>query len=79
MYKALAVHGYEKGVLALENIGVQSGGAKRGGGAGLGGYYYYPYIKAIPPSCGGGGAFGWCLSMRGKVRWCEFSQSTLMV
>ena len=54
MHKVLAVYGYEKRVLAMANIGIQSGGAKQGGGAGLGGYYYYPYLKTIPPSCGGG-------------------------
>lgn len=50
MHKAGAVYGYGEGVLALANIGIQSGGAKRGGGAGLGGYYHYPYLKTIPPS-----------------------------
>lgn len=40
MHKAKAVYGYEEGALAKANIGIQSGGAKRGGGAGLGGYYY---------------------------------------
>ena len=79
MHKARAVYGYEKRVLAMANIGIQSGGAKRGGGAGLGGYYYNPYLKTIPPSCGGGGALWWCFSMQVKMRWCEFSQSTLMV
>lgn len=41
VHKAQAVYGYEKRVLAMANIGIQSVGAKLGGGAGLGGYYYY--------------------------------------
>lgn len=50
VHNAKAVYGYEKRVLAMANIGIQSGGAKRGGGAGLGGYYYHPNPKTIPPS-----------------------------
>lgn len=42
MHKAGGVYGYGERALALANIGIQSGGAKRGGGAGLGGYYHYP-------------------------------------
>ena len=45
VHKARVVYGYEKRVLAMANIGIQSGGAKRGGGAGLGGYYYHPYLN----------------------------------
>ena len=56
MHKAQAVYEYEEMFLALANIGIQSGGAKRGGAVDLGGYYYCPYLKTIPPSCGGGGA-----------------------
>lgn len=78
MHKGRDVYGYEVWVLALANIGIQSGGAKRGGGAGLVGYYHYPYPKKIPPSCCGGGALGWCFGKRGKMRWFKFSQSTCM-
>ena len=34
LHKAMAVYGYGERVLAMANIGIQSGGAKRGGGAG---------------------------------------------
>ena len=78
MHKASAVYGYEEMVLAMANIGIQSGGAKRGGGAVLGGYHYHSYLKKIPPSCGGGGALCRFFSTRGKIRCCEFSQSTMM-
>ena len=35
MHKDVDVYGYEERVVALVNIGIQSGGAKRGGGAGV--------------------------------------------